>query len=151
MSLSAAWNAWIVRSLQKHLQDSLDSVTLLFQGQKQIRADLAEWIDIAVDGPRWGASRDNARTASITVDLGCFARLSADVMRVDEVAGLAAAALDRAEIEIKNYPSAGASRQGWLRMMDAELAVVGKPLPDGQGDTPLSQINVSAEGRVEMD
>lgn len=152
--MDANWNAYIIRSLQKHFADNYSETPVYYDGQKFDPAAVSEWAQFHVSGPNWTASRNGFRFASVTVSVNCFVRQSADVHRVGEITGKVAAAIDRASVKVYDYPAGTPAQLGWVRLADSETVTVGEPLMAGStgtgGAVPLLQVNVSADGQVQM-
>jgi len=153
--MNASWNAYTIRSLQNALDSASgfggSGIAVIHMGQKRDRSALAEWVELDVLGPAWVPGRAGFREADLTISVGCFARLSGDVHRVDEIAGAVAVVFDRVAIALKNYPASPATAVGWVRFRETEITVVGKPLSGSPGDVPVCLVDVSAEGRIEIE
>lgn len=149
--MNALWNTYIIRTIQKEFDDAYASATAVSHGgEKFDPSRVSEWVDLQILGPRWLPTPSSYRKAEVTISVACLARQSADVHRVDEIAGLVSAALMRKNWVLKDYP-VGTPTQvngAMIRLRETETAHLGTY--EGVGNVPVNQANVTVDGTVEI-
>lgn len=150
--MNASWTEYVTRSLQKAFADAFSACDVFYGGQLFNPSFYDALCVHNIDGPRWTPGRDGFREGTVAVSVGCFVAKTADVHRLDEIAGAAAAAIDRAQVRVYDYPSGEPSALGWVRMREAEIEriVLSESISGaaGDGEVPLRHASVMTDGIV---